>query len=298
MDNFVTVTIADTHTNVISIEENGITIVIDKTAADSVSIKSENPFKDVTTSDIYDFAINAPIEDLEFIELAAKLNDNLSIEGLSHKYGLQIGRTFQKNTNNGLLDESLLTQIITRTAAASDARMGGATLAAMSNSGSGNQGIAATMPVVVAAEFLKVSHEKMIRSLIMSHLMAIYIKSYQRKLSALCGATTASMGASAAITWLLGGDLNKINHSICSMIGDLTGMICDGAKASCAMKVSTSVGTAFKSALLAIDDIRVTGNEGVVDNNVDQTIRNLAELANGSMVQTDEQILEIMLKKA
>ncbi|HAS63130.1 MAG TPA: hypothetical protein DCS35_11515 [Vibrio sp.] len=293
----VAVTIADGHTNVVAIEEDGITIFQAETPVAENADTSSNPFAQATAQDIYDFAMNADLEDIRFIEQAKVLNTELSEEGLTGNYGLKIGATFRKNEERGLLSGGLLTEVLVRTSAASDARMDGAMKPAMSNSGSGNQGIAATMPVVAAAEFLKANEEQTIRALMLSHLMAIYIKSYQNKLSALCGATTASMGSAAGITYLLGGDFEQISASICSMIGDIAGIICDGAKTSCAMKVSSSAGTAVKSALMAIDGIRVTGNEGIVANSVDQSIINLSALANGSMTQTDVQILDIMVNK-
>ena len=175
--------------------------------------------------------------------------------------------------------------------------MGGATLPAMSNSGSGNQGIVATMPVVVVAEHVKADQEKLARALILSHLMAIYIHSKLPKLSALCAVTTAAMGAAAGMAWLLGGNFRTVSMAICSMIGDLAGMICDGASNSCAMKVSTSASSAYKAVLMALDDSRVTGNEGIVADSVDQSIANLCALANGSMVHTDRQIIEIIMSK-
>ncbi|MDX1301366.1 serine dehydratase subunit alpha family protein [Photobacterium sp.] len=294
---FVSVTIADSHTRVVAIEENGITTYIAEAVTTDANNKSVNPFTEALAEDIYDFALHAPLEDLRFIEQAYELNDALSVEGLAGKYGLQIGATFQRNVDRGLLSGGLLTDVLRRTSAASDARMDGAMKPAMSNSGSGNQGIAATMPVVVVADFLNADQEKTIRALMLSHLMAIYIKSHQNKLSALCGATTASMGAVAGMTWLLGGDFDKVSNAICSMIGDIAGIICDGAKASCAMKVSSSAGAAVKAALMALDGIRVTGNEGIVADDVDTSIRNLSALANGSMTQTDVQILDIMVHK-
>ncbi|RJX70056.1 serine dehydratase subunit alpha family protein [Vibrio sinensis] len=292
----VAVTIADGHTNVVAIEEDGITVFqADKQVKKEAN--SSNPFEQATAQDVYDFAMNADLEDIRFIEQSKILNTELSEEGLTGNYGLKIGATFRKNQECGLLSGGLLTEVLMRTAAASDARMDGAMKPAMSNSGSGNQGIAATMPVVATAEFLKANEEQTIRALMLSHLMAVYIKSYQNKLSALCGATTASMGSAAGITYLLGGNFEQISASICSMIGDIAGIICDGAKTSCAMKVSSSAGTAVKSALMAIDGIRVTGNEGIVANDVDQSIINLSALANGSMTQTDIQILDIMVNK-
>ena len=293
----VTVIIADSHTRVVSIEKNDqVLFIADQTDAAQPAAK-ENIFEQATAHDIFEFALNAPIEEIEFISQAYSLNDELSKEGLTGKYGLQIGATFQRNVDRGLLSGGLLTDILRRTSAASDARMDGAMKPAMSNSGSGNQGIAATMPVVVVAEHVKADHETTIRALMMSHLMAIYIKSYQNKLSALCGATTASMGAVAGMTWLLGGQFSHISNAICSMIGDITGIICDGAKTSCAMKVSSSASAAIKAALMALDGIRVTGNEGIVADDVDASIRNMSALANGAMTQTDVQILEIMVHK-
>ena len=176
--------------------------------------------------------------------------------------------------------------------------MGGAALPAMSNSGSGNQGIAATLPVVVVAEHVKADDETLARALILSHLMAIYIHSKLPKLSALCAVTTAAMGAAAGMAWLLRGGFGAVSMAICSMIGDVAGMICDGASNSCAMKVSTSASSAFKSVLMALDNSRVTGNEGIVDNSVDTSIANLCALACDSMQHTDRQILEIMVNKA
>ncbi|MBF9000104.1 L-cysteine desulfidase family protein [Vibrio nitrifigilis] len=300
----VTVTIADSHTQVMSIVENGLTtyqfspVQLHSPTELGQATLSTSILHSLTTKDIYDFALNAPLDDIEFIEQAQQLNDALSQEGLAKPYGLQIGATFQRNVSRGLLSGGLLTDILARTSAASDARMDGAMKPAMSNSGSGNQGIAATMPVVVTAEFVKASREQSIRALILAHLMAIYIKSHQNKLSALCGATTAAMGAAAGITYLLGGTLEQISHTINSMIGDIAGIICDGAKTSCSMKVSSSASAAVKAALMALDGIRVTGNEGIVANDVDHSIRNLSALANGSMTQTDVQILDIMVKKS
>ena len=195
------------------------------------------------------------------------------------------------------MDDSLLTKILMRTAAASDARMGGASLPAMTNSGSGNQGIAATMPVVVVAEHIKANDEALTRALILSHMMAIYIHDKLPKLSAFCAVTTASMGAAAGMALLLKTDFKSVSMAISNMIGDVAGMICDGASNSCAMKVSTSATAAFKAVLMAMDGTRVTGSEGIVDEDVDQSISNLGQLASQGMVQTDGQILEIMLNK-
>lgn len=291
----VAVTIANAHTQVVQIEENGLTTYLAE--FHEAKTASESPFMGAEVKDIVDFAWFAPLDELEFMQQAQDLNDALSQEGLAKDYGLQIGATFRRHQERGLLSSGLLTDVLMRTSAASDARMAGAMRPAMSNSGSGNQGIAATLPVIVVSEYTQASVEQTLRALVLSHLMAIYIKSHQQKLSALCGATTASMGAVAAMTWLLGGDLQAIEFAISNMIGDVAGVICDGAKPACAMKVSSSAGAAVKAALMAIDGIRVSEFDGIVAKDVNQSIRNLSQLANGSMTQTDSQILDIMLQK-
>lgn len=295
---FVTVTIADQHTRVVRIEENGIvTYIAQPEQKQRSETTTEDIFSRAGIKDIYQFAVQAPLNQIDFIDQAGELNSQLSVEGLEHHYGLQIGATFRRNMQRGLLASDLLTEVMTRTAAASDARMDGAMKPAMSNSGSGNQGIAATMPVVSTAEFIHASREQRIRALMLSSLTAIYIKSQQDKLSALCAATTASMGAAAGITWLLGGDLKQVGYAISSMIGDIAGIICDGAKTACAMKVSSSASAAVKASLMALDGVYVSGSEGIVTDDPDRSIRNLCALANGAMTQTDKQILEIMVSK-
>ncbi len=290
------VCIANSHTNVVLIERNGETLF----KADTSSNNTEAGYSlaGATAHSVYDFATTAPFTDIAFILEAAKLNAQLSTEGLRGEYGLHIGATLRRQIAGGLLSDDLLSKILIRTSAASDARMGGAALPAMSNSGSGNQGIAATLPVVVVAEHVKADDETLARALILSHLMAIYIHSKLPKLSALCAVTTAAMGAAAGMAWLLRGGFGAVSMAICSMIGDVAGMICDGASNSCAMKVSTSASSAFKSVLMALDNSRVTGNEGIVDNSVDSSIANLCALACDSMQHTDRQILEIMVNKA
>ena len=292
---YITVTIADSHTQVLLIEENGITTYLAQT--ETVEQPVINPFEHVLAKDIYDFALNAPLEDIAFIKEAKILNEALSNEGLSKNYGLQTGKTFQRNVERGLLSLDLLTDVMMRTSAASDARMDGAMKPAMSNSGSGNQGITATMPVVAAAKYLHADQDKTLRALMLSHLTAIYIKNQQNKLSALCGATTAAMGAAAGITLLLGGNYQQISYAISSMIGDISGIICDGAKPSCALKVSSSAAAAVKASLMAIDGVYTTGSEGIVADDIEASIDNLCALANGAMLHTDTQILDIMVNK-
>lgn len=247
--------------------------------------------------DMYDFSLSVDLEKIRFIQKAAELNSALSQEGLRVDYGLHIGRTLQKQIGRGLISDDLLNRIVIETTAASDARMGGANLPAMSNSGSGNQGITATMPVVVVARHINASEKQLIRALFLSHLMAIYIHSKLPKLSALCAVTTAAMGSCAGVAWLLTESFDAISMAISSMIGDISGIICDGAANSCAMKVSTSVTSSYKSILMALDNTQVTGNEGIVEHQIDRSINNLCAIASRSMQYTDRQVIEIMVSK-
>jgi L-cysteine desulfidase len=294
-NDWVRVCIVGTHTHVVLVERNGE--VLFKADADSTGAMPELSLGSATAESVFDFAISAPFGDIAFILDAARLNGRLADEGMSHNYGLHIGATMRRNVNLGLLSDDLQTRVVMRTVAASDARMGGAALPAMSNSGSGNQGIVATVPVVVVAEHIEADDERLARALILSHLTAIYIHGKLPRLSALCAVTTAAMGAAAGMAWLLGGDFKKVSMAICSMIGDIAGMICDGASNSCAMKVSTSASSAYKAVLMALDDSRVTGDEGIVADSVNQSIANLCALANESMTHTDRQIIEIIMSK-
>ena len=295
-NDYVKVAIQDQHTNIILIEKNG-EILFQKVEDECANCAPYEVFKQISAREIFEFSNAVELEKIRFISQAAELNRALSDEGLRENYGLHIGRTLRKQVGSGLISDDLLSKIMIETTAASDARMGGATLPAMSNSGSGNQGIAATMPVVVVADYLKVSEEKRIRALFLSHLMAIYIHSKLPKLSALCAVTTASMGSCAGIAYLLTGKFETASMGICSMIGDISGIICDGAANSCAMKVSTSVASGYKSVLMAMDETHVTGNEGIVEHDLDRTIDNLCAIASKSMQYIDRQVIEIMVSK-
>ncbi|MGY6089898.1 serine dehydratase subunit alpha family protein [Avibacterium paragallinarum] len=295
-EDWVRVVIQGQHTNIILIEKNG-DVLFKTEESQAQQIDPYAMFNQLKAKDIFDFATQIELEKIKFIQQAEKLNAALSAEGLRNDYGLHIGRTLQKHIGDGLMSDDLLSRIMINTTAASDARMGGATLPAMSNSGSGNQGITATMPVVVVADHIQADEEKRIRALFLSHLMAIFIHSKLPKLSALCAVTTAAMGSCAGISYLLTNKFDTAAMAISSMIGDISGMICDGAANSCAMKVSTSVTSAYKSVLMAMNQTGVTGNEGIVDHCVDQSIDNLCAIACKSMQHTDVQIIEIMASK-
>ncbi len=246
---------------------------------------------------VYDFAATAPLDEIRFIEEARRMNMNAAREALKGNYGHNLGKTIDRPLAKGIFGHSIYSHIISRTASACDARMGGAMIPVMSNSGSGNQGICATNPVCVYAKENENTEEELLRALMLSHLTSIYIKQSLGKLSALCGCVVASIGSSCGITYLMGGDYNRVCASVKNMIANLTGMICDGAKPSCSLKITSGVSTALLSSLLAMEGKCVTSEEGIVDESVDKSIRNLTSIGADAMCSTDELVLKIMTTK-
>ena len=246
---------------------------------------------------VYDFATTVPLDEIDFIMEARTLNMNAARESLKGNYGHNLGKTIDRPLSKGIFGDSIYSHIISRTASACDARMGGAMIPVMSNSGSGNQGICATNPVCVYAKENENTEEELIRALMLSHLTAIYIKQSLGKLSALCGCVVASIGSSCGITYLMGGDYNRICYSVKNMIANLTGMICDGAKPACSLKITSGVSTALLSALLAMEGKCVSPSEGIVDDSVDKSIHNLTSIGADAMIKTDDMVLNIMTSK-
>ena len=246
---------------------------------------------------VYDFATTAPLDEISFIQETRTYNMNAAREALKGNYGHNLGKTIDRPLSKGIFGNSIFCHIIARTASACDARMGGAMIPVMSNSGSGNQGICATNPVCVYAKENENTEEELIRALMLSHLTAIYIKQSLGTLSALCGCVVASIGSSVGITYLMGGDYSRICASVKNMIANLTGMICDGAKPSCSLKITSGVSTAVLSALLSMEGKCVSSQEGIVDDCVDKSIHNLTAIGANGMGPTDEMVLNIMTSK-
>ena len=252
---------------------------------------------ELTLRKVYDFALTAPLDEIRFILDTARLNKAAAEQSFKGDYGHSLGKMLRGANENKIMGDSIFSHILSYTSAACDARMAGAMIPVMSNSGSGNQGISATLPVVVFAEENGKTEEELIRALVMSHLTVIYIKQSLGRLSALCGCVVAATGSSCGITWLMGGTYNQIAFAVQNMIANLTGMICDGAKPSCALKVTTGVSTAVLSAMMAMEDRCVTSVEGITDEDVDQSIRNLTRIGSQAMNETDRMVLDIMTHK-
>lgn len=251
----------------------------------------------LTVKEIFEFAQSVPYEDIEFILESRTLNQTLAEEGLTGKYGLRVGWAISRESSKEVFGDDFLSYAMSMTAAASDARMAGCTLPAMSNSGSGNQGITVTMPIIAYSHKYQISDEKLARALTMSHLIAIHIKGYLGKLSALCGCVIASTGAACGLVYLRGGSYEQVCYSIKNMIGNITGMVCDGAKEGCAMKVASGVSSALQSAVLAMGGICISPEDGIIEEDIEKTIRNLGRIGSVGMQSTDNMILDIMVCK-
>ena len=265
-------------------------------AVENVAEKTTLDYK-LTVKEILEFAQSAKYENIEFILDSVKLNYALAEEGLKNDYGLRVGKTLVNKNHTSVFGDSMLTYAMAATAAASDARMAGCTLPAMSNSGSGNQGITVTVPVIAVGKQMGVSQEELARALVLSHLIAIHIKGYLGKLSALCGCVIASTGSSCGIVYLKGGNYDQICAAIKNMVGNITGMVCDGAKVGCALKVASGVSSSIQSAMLALDNICISSNDGIIEDCIEKTIFNLGNLGSKGMQVTDRMILDIMVSK-
>lgn len=250
----------------------------------------------LTVKEIYSFALGAAFEDIKFILADRDLNLALAREGLSGDYGLNVGKAIRENQQE-VFGDDFISFAMGMTAAASDARMAGCKLPAMSNSGSGNQGITVSMPVIAYALKYDVDDERLARALILSNLVAIHIKGYLGKLSALCGCVIASTGSACGIVFLRGGSYDQVCSAIKNMIGNITGMVCDGAKVGCAMKVASGVACAVQSCVLALRGTCIKETDGIIDKDIEKTIRNLGRIGSAGMQSTDHLIQQIMLCK-
>lgn len=282
------------HTNFVFLRKDN-EVLLDKKSVGTDEAGDEEV--SLTLRKVYDFATETALDDLKFILEAKRLDEEAADCGLRENFGHRLGKTLCSPLGKGIMGDSIFSKILSATSCACDARMAGAMIPVMSNSGSGNQGICTTMPVVVFARENHNTDEELIRALILSNLTAIYIKQHLGSLSALCGCVVASTGSSCGITYLMGGGYEQITFAVKNMIANLTGMICDGAKPSCALKLTTGVSTAVMSAMLAIQNKHVTSVEGIIDDDVDQSIRNLTEIGRQGMDETDRYVLDIMTNK-
>lgn len=289
------VEIKNTHTHIAKITQNGKCLFHDE---EGINATDGHECAEFTLKDIVDFCLHGELGEFDVIREAIQYNQEVALEGMRNPYGLQVGRTIQKNIEKKLLGDDIANYAMMMAAAGSDARMAGSAKTVMTNSGSGNQGITATVPVIAVWEKLHIQEaEKLIRAVALSNLVTIYIKSKFGILSALCGAVVASTGASCAMVYLLGGDEAKMEIAIHNVLGNVTGMVCDGAKSSCALKISSCTNAAYQAALLAMDDLRIQSDEGIVECLSEYTIDNFATLGNQCSDSIDRVVLDMMMHK-
>lgn len=293
-DDNVSVIITGAHTHFSRIAKNG-EVLLDDSVASSGDGAAEDP--KLTMRMVYDFAMTAPESEIHFILETAELNKRAAEMSLNNRFGHGLGRTIFMEPKCQFFGNGIYSKILSYTSAACDARMAGVKVPVMSNSGSGNQGIAATLPVWVFAKERLKTEEELARALMLSHLTVIYIKQSFGRLSPLCGCVVAATGSACGITWLLGGTYEQIVYAVKNMIANITGMICDGAKPSCSLKVATGVSTAVLSAMLAVEDEVVTPAEGIIDEDVEKCVRNMAAIGLQGMAATDNLVLDIMTNK-
>ncbi|MDO4789513.1 MAG: L-serine ammonia-lyase, iron-sulfur-dependent, subunit alpha [Porphyromonas sp.] len=286
------------HTNIVKLVKNG-EVLLSK-SADSVASDSEDESDGhimLNYDLVYRYATEAPLEEIRYIIGAAEMNKKASEESSAGDFGHGIGKMLTSPQAHHLMGDTVYTRVLSVTANACDGRMGGMPIPVMSNSGSGNQGIASSLPVYSYAKEIGATEEQMARAIMLSSLMVIYIKQSLGRLSALCGCVVAATGSACGITYLMGGTKEQIGYAIKNMIANITGMMCDGAKPGCALKVATGVSSAMLAAMMAIEERVVTPTEGIIDNDVDKTIRNLTLIGADAMQQVDKVVLDIMTTK-
>ena len=289
-----------THTNICRVMRDGKPIPFNS-FCEGVSVtgsfdndKSDGIYDELSIRKIIDYAEHADLdrEDIrETIRHQIRCNSAISGEGLRNDWGASVGKIVLRRGN------SVPLCAIAAAAAGSDARMSGCEMPVVINSGSGNQGITVTMPIVVYAKDLGKNEDELIRALMLGNLIAIHIKASYGRLSAFCGAVSAATGAGAAITWMSGGSYEQICATITNTLGTISGMVCDGAKPSCASKIASAVDTALLAHAMAMEKKQFHGGDGLIKNDIESTIRSIGRMASEGMVETDHKILELMMEK-
>jgi L-cysteine desulfidase len=282
------------HNNFTYIDVDGKALVDDRVES-STTNSSKNLLYTLPIREIIQVVESMSGNDLEFMLDGFEMNERIAKKGLESKLGMGVGYGLQANIEKGILSDDLHNIAMVLTAAASDARMSGTTLPVMSSNGSGNNGLTAILPLVAYSKKIEVDDERMAKSLAISHLINSYIKNYIGRLSAICGCgVAAGTGAGAALAWLMGASYDQIDGVINNMLANTSGMVCDGAKVGCALKLATSASAAVQSALLALEGSIVPMHNGIVGETVEETIRNLGIVSDKGMRITDSVILQVM----
>jgi L-cysteine desulfidase len=297
--------ITDLHNNIVSLTLNGEDIstspLLAKTGGKGhkhTLAELEAWLMELTLDEILDLVGNLDEEDLQFLEEGVNHNLALAEYGLKHGSGLGIGKAIDRLIRQKMVVKDMTSSARRLTSAAADARMGGAKLPAMSSAGSGNHGITAILPIWAIKDFIDHDRDTLLRAIGLSHIITAYVKAHTGRLSAVCGCSVAAgAGATAGITYLVGGDVHHMEGAIKNILEDLAGVICDGAKAGCAIKLNTAAGAAVQAALFSLQGINVKGTDGIIGESASQTVKNMGTLSHDGMANADKTILKIMLEK-
>lgn len=297
--------IVDLHNNIISLRLNGEEITESPLLANSQSKGGKHTLADLETwlreltlPEILELTTDLDEDDLNFLEIGVNHNLALAEYGLKHGSGLGIGKAIDRLIKQKLMVKDMSSSARRLTSAAADARMGGAKLPAMSSAGSGNHGLTAILPIWATKDFIDHDRETLLRSIGLSHIVTAYVKAHTGRLSAVCGCSIAAgAGATAGITYLVGGDVNHMEGAIKNILEDLAGVICDGAKAGCAIKLNTAAGAAVQAALFSLHGVNVKDTDGIIGNSTQKTVQNMGALSHDGMIEADKTILKIMLEK-
>ena len=296
--------IRDLHDHIVSLTLNGEQIIgsplLSKTYSDGKSefARLEEWLRCMTLGGLLEMIDDLDEDDLAFLDQSISLNMALAEYGLKHGSGLGVGKTLDRLTRQGLIKRDMILEARKLTSAAADARMAGVKLPAMSSAGSGNHGLAAVLPIWAIKDFIVCDKKTILEAIGLSHLITAYIKAHTGRLSAVCGCSIAAgAGATAGITYLLGGNIHHVAGAISNLTEDLAGVICDGAKAGCALKLATAAGTAVQAALFSLQGVNVRSTDGIIGSSVEQTTQNIGTLSTKGMIETDRTILKIMLEK-
>lgn len=297
--------IKDLHDNVVSLTLNGKEVsdnplMSSATKEDGKSDvnKLESWLKELSLSELLELVDDLDPDDIAFLKQGIDYNLNLAEYGLKHGDGLGIGKTLDRLVRQRFISKDMILSARILTSAASDARMAGVKLPAMSSAGSGNHGLTATLPIWAVRDFVDCDEQTVLKAVGLSHIITAYIKAHTGRLSAICGCSVAAgAGAAAGITYLLGGDVHHIAGAIKNLAEDLAGVICDGAKAGCSLKLATAAGTAVQAALFSLQGVQVKPTDGIIGVSPEKTMQNIGTLSTEGMIETDRTILQIMLDK-
>ena len=304
-EQFVESLIVDLHNNIVSLSRNGEAVHDPRLLPDTPFKPGKNSLSDLeewlrslSLEDIFELVSELDDADLAFLQEGVDHNLRLAEHGMKYGSGLGIGKAIDRLLKQKLLVNDMATSARMLTSAAADARMSGVNLPAMSSAGSGNHGLTAILPIWAIKDYIDCEPKTVLQAIGLSHIITAYVKAHTGRLSAVCGCSVAAgAGATAGITYLVGGDVHHMEGAIKNIMEDLAGVICDGAKAGCALKLNTAAGAAVQAALFSLQGINVKDTDGIIGNSTEKTIQNMGALSHQGMIETDKTILKIMMEK-